>query len=151
MRKVLVLHGPNLNLLGIREPGIYGTKTLEDVNNALQERGRNLGLTVECFQSNHEGDLVDRIQQAGGRFGGLIINPAALTHYSHAISDAIAAVDLPVIEVHLSNIFARERFRRRSVISPVASGVITGLGLQGYLLGIEALAAMIAKNREAAD
>lgn len=151
MHRVLVLHGPNLNMLGLREPDIYGRATLEDIDDALREEGRRLGLSVECFQSNHEGALVDRIQQAAGQFAGLLINPGALTHYSYAMRDALAAVDLPVIEVHLSNIFARERFRRRSVISPVARGTITGLGLRGYLLGLEALAGIISDKREGND
>ncbi|MFO8192033.1 MAG: type II 3-dehydroquinate dehydratase [Bacillota bacterium] len=139
IRKVLVLHGPNLNLLGRREPEIYGRETLEVIDSRIVERGRELGLTVQSFQSNDEGALIDQIQEAAGHFEGILINPAALTHYSYALRDALAAAGLPLVEVHLSNIHARETFRRRSVISPIANGVICGLGSIGYLLGLEAL------------
>ncbi len=142
-KKVIVLHGPNLNLLGSREPGIYGTTTLEEINGALIERGEKLGLSVDCFQSNHEGALVDRIQEAGPDRDGILINPAALSHYSYALRDALAAAALPLVEVHMSNIYAREGFRGHSVISAVAGAVICGMGAGSYILGLEALSALI--------
>ena len=142
-KRILVLHGPNLNLLGSREPALYGKTTLEEINAALKQRGASLGVCVDCYQSNHEGELVDRIQQAPGVYAAILINPAALTHYSYSLRDALAAAALPVLEVHLSNIFSREPFRHLSVISPVARGVICGLGPQGYLQGLEALVKML--------
>lgn len=148
MRRVLVLHGPNLNMLGRREPAVYGSVTLEEIDRGLADCGARLGLAVECFQSNHEGDLVERIQQAPGSYAAILINPAALTHYSYALRDALAGAALPAVEVHLSNIYARERFRRCSVISPVVCGVISGLGAHGYRLGLEALAALIDERGE---
>jgi len=149
--KIIVLHGPNLNLLGQREPGIYGTLTLEQINDALKERGSELEAEVDCFQSNHEGVLVDRIQEAAGRYNGLLINPAALTHYSYAVRDALAACDLPLVEVHLSNIFSREPFRQHSVVSAVATAVICGLGPDSYLLGLDALVGLIRGGRGKTD
>ncbi len=146
--KILVLHGPNLNLLGERDPDIYGSLTLGELNKALKERGFKLQAEVTCFQSNHEGILVDRIQEAGRQYEGILINPAAFTHYSYALRDALEACNLPLVEVHLSNIYAREPFRRHSVISPIAGGVICGLGPDGYLLGLEALVGLIRKGRE---
>lgn len=140
---VLVLHGPNLNLLGSRETAVYGMLTLSEIDRALEQRGAGLGANVCCFQSNHEGALVDKIQQALGLSDGILINPGALTHYSYALRDALAAVGLPLVEVHVSNIFAREPFRAHSVISPIAGGVICGLGPESYLLGLEALVKLI--------
>ncbi len=136
-KRVLVLHGPNLDLLGSREPEIYGRETLDDINRRLTAAARPTGVEVHCFQSNHEGALVDRIHQAGREeVGFIILNPAAYTHTSIALRDALAAVDIPFIEVHLSNVHARERFRQRSYFSDVAVGTICGLGTQGYDLAL---------------
>lgn len=140
LSRILILHGPNLNLLGQREPEVYGRKTLAEIDADLAARAKELDVEVECFQSNHEGELVDRIQEAMGRVGGIVINPAGFTHSSVALRDALAAVSLPVVEVHLSNVYARESFRRHSYISPIALGVVSGLGAHGYLLALEALA-----------
>ncbi|HEB90166.1 MAG TPA: type II 3-dehydroquinate dehydratase [Deltaproteobacteria bacterium] len=137
--RILVLHGPNLNLLGRREPGIYGAGTLADVDAELALAAKELDVEIECFQSNHEGELIDRIQQAMGRAAGIVINPAGLTHTSVSLRDALLATELPVVEVHLSNIHAREDFRRASMISDIALGVITGLGARGYRYGFEGL------------
>lgn len=137
--KILVLHGPNLNLLGTREPEIYGRLTLDAINMALQKCAEELGVTICCAQSNHEGVLVDLIQEAPGHYDGILINPAAYTHTSVAIRDAIAATALPVVEVHLSNIHRREEFRARSYTAPVAIGQISGFGADSYLLGLQAI------------
>lgn len=139
MGKILVLNGPNLNLLGTREPEIYGSLTLEDINERLRRRAEAAGLDVECLQSNHEGVLVDAIQAAQGTMDYIILNAAAFTHYSIAIRDAIAAIDVPVIEVHLSNIHRREEFRHKSVIAPVVLGQIAGLGAESYMAALEAI------------
>ncbi len=139
-RRVLVLHGPNLNMLGVREPGVYGEDSFEAIKEAIFNRARKLGIEVDQFQSNHEGDLVDTIQQALGRYTCIVINPGAYTHTSIAIRDALLAVKIPVIEVHLSNIHAREGFRKTSYISDIARGTICGLGPAGYLLALEAAA-----------
>ncbi|MBD2312990.1 type II 3-dehydroquinate dehydratase [Desertifilum sp. FACHB-1129] len=136
---VLVLHGPNLNLLGQREPGIYGSVTLADINQMLEAEGRSLQTQVSTFQSNHEGALVDAIHQALNLHQGLLINAGAYTHTSVAIRDAIAAVALPTVEVHLSNIYRREEFRHHSYIAPIAIGQISGFGAQSYRLGLQAL------------
>lgn len=136
-KRILVLHGPNLNLLGSREPGIYGPETLEEVGRRLATAAAAAGAEVQCFQSNHEGELVDRIHQAEREGVGFIVfNPAAYTHTSVALRDALAAVRIPFIEVHLSNIHAREPFRRRSYFSDLAVGTICGLGAQGYELAL---------------
>ncbi len=139
--KILVLHGPKLNLLGRREPEIYGAMSLEAINQKLAERAAKAGVELEIIQSNHEGVLVDALHGAADRVQGVIINPAALTHYSIALRDAIASLQVPVVEVHLSNIYAREDFRHRSVLAPVVWGQITGLGPLGYILALEALLA----------
>jgi 3-dehydroquinate dehydratase-2 len=139
MVKVLVIHGPNLNLLGTREKTVYGETTLEEINRALVRYGESAGLTVDVFQSNHEGAIVDAIQAARGNYAGAVINPAAFTHTSVAIRDAIAAVELPFVEVHLSNIHRREEFRRHSFSAPVCIGQISGFGPDSYILGLEAL------------
>ena len=139
MLRILVLHGPNLNLLGIREQSVYGTRTLAQVNRLMEEWAKGEGIHVETRQSNHEGELVTWVQEARNRFHGLIINPAAYTHSSVAIRDAIVGVGLPTIEVHLSNIHRREPFRKQSFIAPVAIGQIAGFGMNSYLLGLRAL------------
>jgi 3-dehydroquinate dehydratase-2 len=141
---VFILNGPNLNMLGKREPGIYGAATLADVEAACIAEGKALGLKVDFRQTNVEGILVDWIQEAGEKAKGIIINPGAYTHTSVALQDALRAVGLPVIEVHLSNIFAREAFRHHSYVSPVATGVICGLGPKGYTLALEAMAPIVA-------
>ena len=142
MKKVLVVHGPNLNLLGVREPGVYGRADLEQINGEMTRRARELGLECEFFQSNCEGELIDAIQGARERMDGIVLNAGAYTHYSIAPRDAIAAVCLPCVEVHLSNVHAREEFRHRSVIAPVCSGVIAGFGKTSYLLALQALKEM---------
>ncbi|MCM3161693.1 type II 3-dehydroquinate dehydratase [Metabacillus litoralis] len=137
--KVLVINGPNLNRLGLREPEIYGSKTLTDLEKDLLTIGEKVNCEVTCFQSNHEGDLIDAIHEANEQYHGIVINPGAFTHYSYAIRDAIASISLPVIEVHISNIHAREEFRHTSVTAPVTVGQIIGLGFKGYELAILAL------------
>ena len=132
MAKILVIHGPNLNLLGEREPGIYGRVTLDQLNRNLVDLGKTLDIEVVTFQSNHEGDIIDRIHAERHECQGLIINPGAFTHYSYAIRDAIAATGMVAVEVHLTNVSAREEFRRNSVIAPVCDGQINGLGIGGY-------------------
>jgi 3-dehydroquinate dehydratase-2 len=141
---VLVIHGPNLNLLGTREPEVYGRATLADIDRRLIELGRELRMDVACFQSNSEGAIVDRIQSARGRIDVLIINPAAYTHTSVAIRDAIAAIAAPAIEVHLSNVYRREPFRHHSTIADIVEGRIMGFGAEGYLLALRAAARVIA-------
>ncbi len=139
MKRILVVHGPNLNLLGEREPGMYGTETLESINASLQKEGEDLGLELQIFQSNHEGVLIDAIQDARLWAAALIINPGGLTHTSVALRDAITAAGLPAIEVHLSNIFAREEFRRRSITADACRGLIAGFGAEGYLMALRSL------------
>jgi 3-dehydroquinate dehydratase-2 len=142
---ILVLNGPNLNLLGRREPEIYGRDTLEDIARASGKRAKDLGLSLDFRQSNHEGELITWLQEARGRVRGIVINPAGLGHTSVALLDALVFTELPVIEVHLSNIFRREPFRHHSYVSTAAKGVICGLGAQGYLLAIDALAAILGR------
>ncbi|HKJ28546.1 MAG TPA: type II 3-dehydroquinate dehydratase [Anaerolineales bacterium] len=139
MKNILVLHGPNLNLLGNREPEVYGADTLEDIDDWLAEKARDYGVHLKCLQSNHEGVLIDHIQQAVEWGDGIIFNPGGYTHTSVALRDAIAAVSLPVVEVHLSNVYAREPFRHTSLLSAVCVGKITGFGKKSYLLGLLAL------------
>ncbi|MEM7088451.1 MAG: type II 3-dehydroquinate dehydratase [Pseudomonadota bacterium] len=141
MNKVLVLNGPNLNLLGLRQPEIYGSTTLGMIDDQCVSHGRSVGLDVSCFQSNHEGELLDAIHGARSVQRGLVMNAGAYTHTSVALMDAISSVQLPLVEVHLSNIHAREEFRHRSYIAPVAIGQICGFGAQGYALALDALAA----------
>jgi len=148
---VLVVHGPNLNLLGLREPEIYGRTRLEDLDRSLTQLGSELGLKVDTFQSNSEGAIVDRIQQARGKAQVLVINPAAYTHTSVAIRDAIIACQLPAVEVHLSNVYAREPFRHHSTISDIVVGRIMGFGAEGYLLALRAAKRLIEAKRAAAS
>ncbi|MDI3339739.1 MAG: type II 3-dehydroquinate dehydratase [Sphaerobacter sp.] len=138
-RLILVLHGPNLNLLGQREPHIYGTVTLAEIDQALRDAASARGFETVIVQSNYEGALIDQIQRYGPVACGIIVNPGALTHYSIALRDALAAVSIPVVEVHLSNVYRREEFRHRSVIAPVVTGQIAGLGADGYLLALRYL------------
>ncbi|MEP3346146.1 MAG: type II 3-dehydroquinate dehydratase [Litoreibacter sp.] len=144
MSSVLVLNGPNLNLLGTRQPEVYGSVTLADVEGMCIAHGNSLGLKVNCLQSNHEGVMIDAIHNAKGTHQGIVLNAGAYTHTSVALMDAIASVELPVVEVHLSNIHAREAFRHKSYIAPVALGQIAGFGSQGYVLALDALAAQFA-------
>lgn len=137
--KILVINGPNLNMLGIREPDIYGRKTYDDLLSYIKEEAEKLGVAVEFYQSNHEGDIVDKIQSAYGNTDGIVINPAAYTHTSIAIPDALKAVGIPTVEVHISDINSREAFRRVSYVSPVALKTIAGKGFEGYILAINEL------------
>jgi 3-dehydroquinate dehydratase II len=148
MIKILVLHGPNLNLLGTREPSIYGKTTLEQINGRLRDMAANHDCEIETFQSNSEGELIDMIQKKGVSIDGLIVNLGAYTHYSLALRDAISALAKPTIEVHISNIYARESFRHVSVTAPVCQGMITGLGWRGYLLALEALVGLLREGEE---
>ncbi len=142
---VFILNGPNLNLLGTREPTIYGGRSLAEIETDCRKAATRLGFTVDFRQTNHEGTLVDWVQEAGRAARGIVINPGGFTHTSVALRDAISAAGKPTIEVHLSNIFARERFRRHSYVSPVAAGVICGLGPAGYVLALDAIAGLVAK------
>ena len=140
MKKICVIHGPNLNFTGVREPGIYGTQTLDSINQMIVENGKDLDFDIDTFQSNYEGAIIDKIQQCyNERYDGIVINPGAFTHYSYAIRDAISSVNIPVIEVHLSNIHTREEFRHKSVTAPSCVGQICGFGQQSYVLGLSAL------------
>ena len=139
MKKILVINGPNLNLLGVRQPDIYGKDTLKDINDELSAKADEIGLSCEFFQSNCEGEMIDKIQEVAVNFDGCIINAAAYSHYSYAIRDAISCVDKPFIEVHMSNIYARDGFRQHSVISAVCNGQICGFGKQSYILAVNAI------------
>ncbi len=138
-RKILVIHGPNLNMLGKREPDKYGTSTLDEINANIEAHGRKTGIEVHTYQSNHEGDIVEKIQQAQDVFDALIINPAAYTHTSIAIRDAVLLLDIPVVEIHLSNIYKRESFRHKSMLCDVVTGQIAGFGMFGYLMALDAV------------
>ena len=142
MSKILIMHGPNLNLLGEREPGIYGDTNFASVNQRLVDFASSIGLEADVFQSNHEGALIDKLHESRTEYAGVVLNAGAYTHYSYAIADAIKAIKIPVIEVHISNVFARDEFRSKSVIAPVCAGSISGFGILSYELGIRALAEM---------
>ncbi len=144
--KILVIHGPNLNLLGKREPEIYGKTTLEEINSLIRKEAKALKVQVESFQSNSEGEIVSKIQDATKKYDGLIINPAAYAHTSVAIRDAISSTGIPTVEVHISNVYRREEFRQKSFISPVVSGVISGFGVYSYILGLRGLVNYLATN-----
>ena len=138
MEKILIIHGPNLNMLGKRETGVYGTATLDEINEAVRGIAEELCVEVTIFQSNSEGAIIDRIQDAAGRYDAVVINPGGYTHTSVAIRDAVAAASVPTVEVHMSNVYSREEFRHYSYISPVAVGQIAGFGINSYLLGLRA-------------
>ena len=142
-KKILVIHGPNLNMLGKREPDIYGHQSLAEIDARLKKDGRKWGVNVETFQSNFEGALVDTLQQAAGIFDGIVINPAAYTHTSVAIRDALAMLDIPVVEIHLSNIHRREPFRHTSMIADIVAARIAGFGAYGYTLALQGLVGML--------
>lgn len=149
--RILVIHGPNLNLLGRREPAVYGGETLEEINRRLREKAVETScsgspVTLDFLQSNHEGDIVDAIQEATEKADGILINPGALAHYSYAIRDALAAAGKPAVEVHLSNIYAREEFRHQSVVAPVVNGQISGFGAMSYVLGLVGLTERIRRG-----
>jgi 3-dehydroquinate dehydratase II len=144
--RVLILHGPNLNLLGLREPGIYGVSTLAEIDTQLVELGKTLNAEVDSFQSNHEGVLVDTIQASRDRYDGLVINAGAYTHTSVAIRDAISAVQIPTVEVHLSNIYKREEFRHHSYLAAISIGQISGFGADSYYLGLQALVGHLSRR-----
>jgi 3-dehydroquinate dehydratase-2 len=148
MKKVLVINGPNLNLLGKRDTRLYGSRTLAQIEEALKAEGKKLGIEIVCFQSNSEGDLIDFIQQNYAEAAGIIINPGALTHYSLALRDVLADVALPCVEVHISNIYAREEWRQKSVTAPVVTGQISGLGWQGYLLALRYLSGVLEDKKQ---
>ena len=143
MKRILFILGPNLNMVGIRDRHIYGTETAESIENEVRERAAKLGFEIEVFQSNHEGDIVDKIHSAYGCTDGIMINAGALTHYSYALRDAIEAVQIPTVETHMSNIYAREEFRHKSVISAVCKGCIAGFGKRSYFLALEAFAEIL--------
>jgi len=143
MTEILIMHGPNLNLLGLREPEVYGSQTLDEINQHLQAYAGEQGIRLRTFQSNHEGALIDALQDAMTWADGVVFNPGAYTHTSYALRDAIAALDVPVVEVHMSNVHAREVFRHRSLLAPVCLGQIVGFGWRSYLLGIQALQGLL--------
>ena len=141
--RILFLLGPNLNLVGVREKGIYGSENADDIYGQVTEKAKELGFSCDVFQSNHEGDLIDKVHEARAKYAGILLNAGALTHYSYALRDAIASVPVPVVETHMSNIHAREEFRKNSVIAPVCKGQISGFGKVSYFLGLEALKSLL--------
>ena len=143
MKKILVLNGPNLNLVGIREPGVYGQQSIDVINAGLTEYAKSLGIEIDIRQSNHEGQLIDWLHDSRENFDGVVLNAGAYTHYSYAIRDAISAIEKPVVEVHLSNVQARDEFRHKSVIAPVCVGTIAGFGKNSYSLALKALVDML--------
>jgi 3-dehydroquinate dehydratase-2 len=143
VKKILVINGPNINILGLREPKIYGNITLKEIEKELSSLAKELKVEIEFFQSNHEGAIIDKIQNSLNNIAGIIINPAAFTHTSVAIRDAIVAISAPTIEVHISNIYAREEFRHKSYVSAIAIGQITGLGIDGYLFALRKIVSLI--------
>ena len=145
-KKILVIHGPNLNMLGKRETHIYGHESLAEIDARLKEKGEELGVDVETFQSNHEGAIVDKIQQAVDIVHGVVINPAAYTHTSVAIRDALAMLDIPLVEIHLSNIYRREPFRHQSMIADIVAARIAGFGSHGYILALEGLVGVLSRR-----
>ena len=147
MTAILVLHGPNLNLLGQREPGVYGNITLDTINTRLSELGQELNIEVRCIQSNHEGVMIDALHEARNWAKGVILNPGGYTHTSVALRDAVAAIGLPVVETHLSNVYAREDFRHRSLVSAVCSGCVVGFGWRSYTLALRALVEILAEDK----
>jgi 3-dehydroquinate dehydratase-2 len=146
--KFLIIHGPNLNLLGERETAIYGAQTLAHINEQLSVQAAQLGVHIDCRQTNHEGQIIDWLQESRNTYSGVVLNPGGFTHTSVAIRDAVAAINIPVIEVHLSNIFARESFRHHSLVSPVCAGTISGLGVTGYRLALEAVFQLTAEQNQ---
>ncbi len=147
MFEIGVIHGPNLNLLGKREPEVYGTASLEDINEGLKDKAKQEDIKLDILQSNHEGEIIDFIHNGIGEWSGLIINPAGLTHNSISLRDALVIARIPIIEVHLSNIFQREKFRHKSIIAPIVMGQITGLGADGYLLALTGIISIIRKEK----
>jgi len=147
MAKILVIHGPNLNLLGTREVDVYGKTTIDDINKELKKTAKEAGVDIDIEQSNHEGEIVDLIGRAKNKYGAILINPAAYTHTSVAIRDAISATAIPTVEVHLTNIYAREEFRHTSLVAPVAVGQVSGFGMKSYVLGLKAAADLARKKR----
>ena len=145
MRKILVIHGPNLNLLGKREVDVYGKVTIGQINNELKKLAKSRSVSLDIVQTDHEGEIVELIGKAKGKFAAILINPAAYTHTSVAIRDAISAVEMPTVEVHLSNIYSREEFRHTSLIAPVANGQVSGFGKMSYILGLEAAISLLGK------
>lgn len=146
--KIALIHGPNLNLLGLREPDVYGSDTFDEINRKIRDHARSLGIEVRVSQSNHEGEIIDAIHQAHGWADAIVINPGAYTHYSLAIADALRGVRLPAVEVHLTNIHAREEFRRVSVVAPAVVGQIAGFGAVSYLLALDAARAIVVQGRQ---
>jgi 3-dehydroquinate dehydratase-2 len=146
--QISVIHGPNLNLLGLREPDIYGTDTFDDINRKIREHAKQIGVETRIFQSNHEGEIIDAIHDAVNWADAVVINPGAYTHYSYAIADALRAVRLPVVEVHMSNVHAREEYRRQSVVAPAAVGQIAGFGTASYLLALDAARYTVESGRQ---